>query len=127
MQTIKQITLLVRDQEEALEFYLDKLDFVLLEDELLASGKRRVVVAPSSGGCSLVLARATGPEQESRIGNQTGGRVFIYLHTDNIQHDYEKLLRAGVKILRAPTKADFGIALVFEDLYGNQWDLVQPL
>lgn len=126
MQVIKQITLLVRNHDEALHFYTDKLGFRLLEDEVMPSGKRRIVIAPDGGGCELVLAGATNPDQESRIGNQTGGRVICYLHTDDLNRDFQKLKNAGVKIVRTPTVADFGTALVFEDLYGNQWDMVQP-
>lgn len=125
MQAIKQVTLLVHDQQEAMAFYSGKLGFHILEDLIQESGKRRIVISPSGGGCSLVLALATTPEQQSRVGDQCGGRVFLYLHTDDIHADFEKLKAAGVKITRTPTEADFGTALVFEDLYGNRWDLVQ--
>lgn len=126
MQAIKQVALLVHDQDEALAFYIGKLGFHVLEDLLQESGKRRIVITPSGGGCSLVLALATTAEQQLRVGDQSGGRVFLYLHTDDIHSDFEKLKSAGVKITRTPTEADFGTALVFEDLYGNRWDLVQP-
>jgi catechol 2,3-dioxygenase-like lactoylglutathione lyase family enzyme len=126
MLTLSQITLLVRDYDEALGFYVGKLGFELLEDSPQDTGKRRVVVAPPGSSASLVLAKATTPEQQARIGDQSGGRVFLYLHTDDIGRDFRMLTENGVTILRAPTEADFGTALVFEDLYGNKWDLVQP-
>lgn len=126
MQTIAQLTLLVRDYDEAIDFYVKKLGFEKREDSPQGDGKRRIVVAPSGSGCALVLSKATTAEQLQRIGSQSGERVFLYLHTDNIQGDFEKLLQMGVRILREPTTADFGTALVFEDLYGNKWDLVQP-
>lgn len=126
MLTLIQITLLVRDYDEALGFYVGKLGFELLEDSPQDNGKRRVVVAPAGSSASLVLAKATTPEQHARIGNQTGGRVFLYLHTDDIARDHRLLTDNEVTILREPTQADFGTALVFEDLYGNKWDLVQP-
>jgi predicted enzyme related to lactoylglutathione lyase len=127
MQTIAQLTLLVRDYDEALDFYVNKLGFEKREDSPLGEGKRRVVVAPAASGCALVLAKATTGEQQARIGSQCGERVFLYLHTDDIHRDLENLRQHGISILREPTKAEFGTALVFEDLYGNKWDLVQPV
>lgn len=126
MQTIAQLTLLVREYDEALDFYVNKLGFEKREDSPQGEGKRRIVVAPSGSGCALVLAKATTAEQLQRIGSQSGERVFLYLHTDDIHRDFEKLLQQGIRILREPTTADFGTALVFADLYGNKWDLVQP-
>lgn len=126
MQTIAQLTLLVHDYDDALDFYVNRLGFEKHEDSPQGEGKRRVVVAPVGGGCALVLARASTEEQLQRIGSQSGERVFLYLHTDDIRRDHEKLIREGIRVLREPTVADFGIALVFEDLYGNKWDLVQP-
>ena len=126
MQTIAQLTLLVREYDEAVDFYVNKLGFEKREDSPQGDGKRRIVVAPSGSGCALVLAKATTAEQMGRVGAQSGERVFLYLHTDDIHRDFEKLRQNGVSILREPTTADFGIALVFEDVYGNKWDLVQP-
>ena len=127
-QSIAQIALVVRDYDEAIAFYVGTLGFILIEDTAIeVQAKRWVVVAPlGSDGCKLLLARAIGPEQESRIGNQTGGRVFLFLHTDDLWRDYHAYKSRGVVFVREPAEADFGIAAVFEDLYGNKWDLVQP-
>ena len=126
-QSIAQIALVVRDYDEAIAFYVDTLRFALIEDTVIeAQAKRWVVVAPPGvGGCMLLLARAANPEQESRIGNQTGGRVFLFLHTDDLWRDYHAYKGRGVAFVREPAEADFGIAAVFEDLYGNKWDLIQ--
>jgi len=127
MQRLGQITLLVKDYDEAIEFYTKVLAFRLIEDTKRSETKRWVVVAPPHNDtCHMLLAKAVGEEQESRIGNQTGGRVFLFLYTDNIDRDYGSLLLYGVKIKRAPTVADFGKAMVFEDLYGNLIDLIEP-
>lgn len=126
MQTIALLTLLVRDYEEAIAFYVGLLGFEKMEDTPQGNGKRRVVVAPAGSRCGLVLAKATTDDQVSRIGRQCGDRVFLYLHTDDIVRDFEQLRNKGVVIVREPVTADFGMALVFEDLYGNKWDLVQP-
>ncbi|MFM9056071.1 MAG: VOC family protein [Bacteroidota bacterium] len=123
---IKHITLLVRDYDEALAFYCGQLGFVLLEDTPQEEQKRRVLVAPRGSECSLLLARASTAEQQSLIGKQCGGRVFLYLHTDDLDRDLQRLQQHGVRIVREPLSADFGRALVFEDLYGNRWDLVEP-
>src|SRR5579859_7655133 len=122
---IAQLSLLVRDYDEAIAFYLEKLGFVLIEDTPLSETKRWVVVAPSADatGCRLLLAKAVGAEQESRIGDQTGGRVFLFLHTDDIGRDHARLLAQGVRIVREPTRQPYGTVLVFADLYGNLWDL----
>jgi catechol 2,3-dioxygenase-like lactoylglutathione lyase family enzyme len=121
-----QITLLVRDYDEAIDFYTKTLDFKLLEDTKLTDTKRWVVVAPPGGtGGQLLLAKATGEAQINRIGDQTGGRVFLFMHTDNLQEDLVRLKKHGVKIVRGPVKEPFGDVLVFEDLYGNLWDLIE--
>jgi len=127
-QSIAQLSLLVNDYDEAIEFYTRKLNFILVEDTPLSETKRWVVVKPmGTNGCSLLLARAANEEQKSRIGNQTGGRVFLFLHTDNIQRDFENLVKQNIKIHRGPLTEPYGKVLVFEDLYGNLWDLIEPL
>jgi catechol 2,3-dioxygenase-like lactoylglutathione lyase family enzyme len=126
-QQLAQIALVVREYDEAIRFYCDILRFTLLEDTRLSETKRWVRVAPpGSDGCGLLLARAVGPEQESRIGNQTGGRVFLFLHTDDLDRDYRNLVDKGVRIVREPSLEAFGKVAVFADLYGNLWDLIQP-
>ncbi|MBK9012708.1 MAG: VOC family protein [Saprospiraceae bacterium] len=126
-QRIAHIALLVKDYDEAIEFYTKKLQFNLVEDTQLSETKRWVMVAPSGlSACSLLLAKAVGEEQNSRIGNQTGGRVFLFLHTDNFQRDYQNLLDEGIKIVRPPSLENYGTVAVFEDLYGNLWDLIEP-
>jgi catechol 2,3-dioxygenase-like lactoylglutathione lyase family enzyme len=124
---IVHIALVVRDYDEAIQFYTDKLGFVLLEDSYQAEqDKRWVVVAPpDSRGASLLLAKASKEEQEPFIGNQAGGRVFLFLRTDDFWRDYENLRRKGVDFHREPKVADYGTVAVFKDLYGNLWDLVQ--
>lgn len=126
-QTLFQIALVVEDYDAAIQFYTQKLDFELIEDTPLSPVKRWVVVAPrGSQGCRLLLAKAVGDEQQLRIGNQTGGRVFLFMHTDNLERDYQRLLEQGVQIIREPSVEDFGKVLVFADLYGNLWDLIEP-
>jgi catechol 2,3-dioxygenase-like lactoylglutathione lyase family enzyme len=124
------ITLVVRDYDEAIAFFVDTLGFELIEDTPLGEGKRWVRVrAPGSGamgGASLLLARAATPEQQARVGNQTGGRVFLFLETDDCRRDYERWRAQGVRFTGAPRKEAYGTVVVFEDLYGNRWDLVQP-
>jgi catechol 2,3-dioxygenase-like lactoylglutathione lyase family enzyme len=125
-QTIGAISLLVRDYDEAISFYIGKLGFILIEDSDLGGGKRWVMVAPpGSGGTRLLLAKAVTTEQESRIGNQTGGRVFLFLHTGNFQRDYEAMKANGVQFLEEPRHESYGTVVVFEDLYGNKWDLLE--
>lgn len=127
-QTLGLISLVVRDYDEALAFYVGKLGFRQVEDTALPeSGKRWVVVAPrGGGGCQLLLARATTPEQMDRIGNQTGGRVFLFLYTDDLDRDHAAYLAAGVVFVRPPQTLPYGRVAVFKDLYGNLWDLLQP-
>lgn len=126
-QSIAHIALLVKDYDEAINFYTKKLRFSLVEDTYQPEqDKRWVVVAPpGTTGSTLLLARASSPEQEAFIGNQSGGRVFLFLSTDDFQRDYEDIVSQGIKIVREPQTADYGTVAVFEDLYGNLWDLVE--
>jgi catechol 2,3-dioxygenase-like lactoylglutathione lyase family enzyme len=125
-QTIGSLALLVRDYDEAIAFFTERLRFELIEDTPVGGDKRWVVVAPPGiGGTALLLARAATPEQESRIGNQTGGRVFLFLHTDNFWRDYHDMRSRGVAFAEEPRQETFGTVAVFRDLYGNKWDLVQ--
>lgn len=126
-QRIASLALVVNEYDEAIEFYTRKLHFTLLEDTVLSATKRWVRVAPpGSSGCELLLAKAANDEQKSRVGNQTGGRVFLFLHTDNLERDYQNLLDQQVRIVRPPTTEAWGRVAVFEDLYGNLWDLIEP-
>ena len=126
MQALVHIALVVRDYDEAIEFYTRKLHFTLLEDTYQPEqDKRWVVVAPpGSNGTAILLARASKPEQEPFIGHQCG-RVFLFLGTDDFQRDYQDLLNQGVEFVRPPKEADYGTVAVFRDLYGNLWDLVE--
>ncbi len=126
-QFIARIALVVRDYDEAIDFYTRKLGFELLEDTALTETKRWVIVSPSGKkGCALLLARAVGADQEKTIGNQTGGRVFLFLYTDHFNRDYERLTKNGVRFVRPPVRETYGTVAVFEDLYGNLWDLIEP-
>jgi catechol 2,3-dioxygenase-like lactoylglutathione lyase family enzyme len=127
-QNILHIALVVRDYDEAIAFFCQKLHFKLIEDTYQPEqDKRWVLVAPpGSDGAQLLLARAATPEQEACIGRQTGGRVFLFLRTDDFWRDYQDMLAAGIKFVRPPKKASYGTAAVFEDLYGNLWDLIGP-
>ena len=122
---IVHIALLVSDYDEAIEFYTKKLGFALIEDTALSETKRWVLVQPKGGGCSLLLARGVGDEQRSRVGNQTGGRVFLFLETDDFQRDYEGMLSNGVRFTSEPRTEIYGTVAVFEDIYGNLWDLIE--
>jgi len=126
-QTLGLVSLVVRDYEEALGFFVGKLGFTVVEDRRVPEqAKRWVVVAPpGTGGAHLLLGRASSPEQESRIGNQTGGRVFLFLYTDDFWRDYETYKSKGIVFVREPQDQPYGTVAVFEDLYGNLWDLVQ--
>ena len=126
-QSIVHVAIVVKDYDEALAFYVNKLNFVLIEDTYQPEqDKRWVVVAPpGSTGTTLLLARASKPEQEPFIGNQSGGRVFLFLNTDDFWRDYHRMVAEGIKFVREPKKADYGMVAVFEDLYGNLWDLLQ--
>jgi catechol 2,3-dioxygenase-like lactoylglutathione lyase family enzyme len=125
-QSIAHIALVVDDYDEAIKFYTEKLDFTLVEDTPQSETKRWVLVAPrGSEECCLLLAKGVGDEQRSRIGNQTGGRVFLFLKTDDFRRDYENLRQKGVTFVREPKTEDYGTVAVFADLYGNLWDLVE--
>jgi catechol 2,3-dioxygenase-like lactoylglutathione lyase family enzyme len=126
-QFIAHIALVVRNYDEAIAFYTQKLGFRLVEDTVLSEKKRWVLVCPPGAGeTCLLLAKADDLTQKSRIGNQTGGRVFLFLYTDNFERDYQNYIQKGVKFIRPPQKESYGTVAVFEDLYGNQWDLLEP-
>jgi catechol 2,3-dioxygenase-like lactoylglutathione lyase family enzyme len=126
-QSITQLTFVVRDYGEALEFFTQKLGFHLLQDTPLPGNKRWLLVAPpDSRSAALLLAEADTPEQSLAIGNQTGGRVFLFLHTDDFWRDYKAYQSRGVRFLESPRQETYGTVAVFEDLYGNKWDLLQP-
>lgn len=126
-QRIVHLALVVDDYDDAIQFYTEKLNFVLLEDTVLSETKRWVRVAPAgAGGCALLLAKADGDEQRSRVGNQTGGRVFLFMHTDDFWRDYRSMVANGVHFVRQPSEEAYGTVAVFEDLYGNLWDLIEP-
>ena len=123
---IAHVAIVVRDYDEAIDFYTRALDFKLIEDTPLGGGKRWVVVAPMNGAStSLLLAKAANPEQSSRIGNQTGGRVFLFLHTDDFARDHRAMSARGVRFVEGPRHEAYGTVAVFEDLYGNRWDLIE--
>jgi catechol 2,3-dioxygenase-like lactoylglutathione lyase family enzyme len=125
-QQIAHIALVVNDYDEAIEFYTQQLGFTLIEDTLLSESKRWVLVAPKGAGeCCLLLAKGVGDEQRSRIGNQTGGRVFLFLRTDDFWRDYHSYVSKGISFTRPPKEETYGTVAVFEDLYGNLWDLIQ--
>ncbi|HYK45777.1 MAG TPA: VOC family protein [Parafilimonas sp.] len=126
-QNIAHVAIVVNDYDEAIDFYTKKLNFMLVEDTRLSESKRWVIVAPQgSEGCSILLAQAATEQQRTRIGNQTGGRVFLFLHTDSFERDYQQLLNNRVRIVREPSNEIYGRVAVFADLYGNLWDLIQP-
>ena len=126
METISQITLVVNDYDEAITFYTKKLNFKLIEDTQLTPSKRWVIIKPpGTGGCSLLLAKANNEIQKNSVGNQTGGRVFLFLYTDNFQNYFDNLERNNVKIIRPPSKEAYATVAVFADLYGNLIDLIE--
>lgn len=126
-QHLANVAIVVKDYDEAIQFYTEKLGFDLIEDTVLSEIKRWVLVAPKgSEGCRLLLARAANEEQQSRVGNQTGGRVFLFLHTDDFWRDYNAYTAKGIKFVRQPAKEAYGTVAVFEDLHGNLWDLIGP-
>jgi catechol 2,3-dioxygenase-like lactoylglutathione lyase family enzyme len=125
-QEITAVALVVRDYDEALAFFTGCLRFTVVEDTPLAGGKRWVVVRPPGGGPALLLARAANPEQAARVGDQTGGRVFLFLRTDDFWRDYRDMQSRGVRFTEGPREEAYGTVAVFLDLYGNRWDLVQP-
>jgi catechol 2,3-dioxygenase-like lactoylglutathione lyase family enzyme len=125
-QDIAHIALVVDDYDEAIQFYTNKLNFILKEDTVLSETKRWVIVIPpGSSGCSLLLAKAANSEQKTRIGNQTGGRVFLFLHTDDLKRDYKRMKEQGISFVREPAYEEWGTVAVFKDLYGNLWDLIE--
>ncbi len=124
-QRLMHIALVVADYDEAIHWYTQKLNFKLIEDTTLSDIKRWVLIQPpGEGSCQLLLAKAATEEQKSRVGNQTGGRVFLFLHTDDFERDHDNLLQKGITIVRGPSEEEYGKVLVFEDLYGNLWDLI---
>ena len=126
-QSLAHVALVVRDYDEAIAFFTEKLDFELIEDLYQPEqDKRWVVVAPpGSRGSSILLARASSSEQEAFIGNQAGGRVFLFLATDDFRRDYERMVARGIRFVLPPSEQPYGVVAVFEDLYGNRWDLIQ--
>lgn len=127
-QKIAGVVIVVRDYEEAIAYYTQVLGFDLMENTEMGNGKRWVVVAPpGTSGTRLLLARAANPEQESRIGNQTGGRVFLFLHTDDFWRDYHAYRSRGVQFEEEPRHEPYGTVAVFADLYGNRWDFIGPV
>ena len=127
-QRLAHIAIVVNDYDEAINFYTEKLHFDLIEDTRLSETKRWVLVRPKGGdSCCLLLAKAANEEQLSRVGNQTGGRVFLFLHTDNFKRDFQNLLDNEIEIVRQPSKEEYGTVAVFKDLYGNLWDMIEPV
>ncbi|CAZ98152.1 VOC family protein [Zobellia galactanivorans] len=125
-QAIAQVTLVVQNYDKAIEFYTKKLGFNLVDDIALEGGKRWVTVSPPSlSGLSLLLAEATNEEQRKAVGNQSGGRVFLFLHTDNFWRDYKRMKEQGVTFNEDPREEPYGTVVVFKDLYGNLWDLIE--
>ena len=124
MKKLAHIALVVDDYDKAIAYYTNVLGFQLIQDEVLSESKRWVLVSPGDGSCQLLLARAVGQFQEQAIGNQSGGRVFLFLHTDTFLQDYERLLSHQVEIVRQPEEMPYGQVLVFRDMYGNLWDLI---
>src|SRR5262245_22080835 len=126
-QSIAAVTLLVRDYDEAVAWFTSVLGFTLAEDAPLPDGKRWILIAPpGTRGPHLLLAKAASPEQSARIGDQAGGRVFLFLHTDDFRRDHAAMLSRGARFLEAPRTEPYGTVAVFEDLYGNRWDLLEP-
>lgn len=126
-QSIAHITILVDDYDKAIQFYTEKLHFKLVEDSLISKDKRWVLVKPEGkGDCCLLLAKAFDENQQNHVGNQTGGRVFLFLYTDDIERDYKNLLSHNIIIEREPRVEPYGKVVVFQDIFGNLWDLIQP-
>ncbi|MBF2708850.1 VOC family protein [Flavobacterium soyangense] len=124
---LKHIAIVVKDYDEAILYYTQKLNFVIIEDTKISEEKRWIIIAPSnSSECSFLLAKAVNEDQENSIGNQTGGRVFLFLNTNNFTKEYQNLISNNVKIIREPKNEVYGKVAVFEDLYGNLWDLIEP-
>jgi catechol 2,3-dioxygenase-like lactoylglutathione lyase family enzyme len=126
-QRIALISLLVDDYDKAITYYTQKLSFELVEDTVMSETKRWVVVAPQGGNsCHMLLAKAANPEQVNHIGNQTGGRVFLFLHTDDFWRDYRQMSENGIQFIEKPREEVYGTVVVFKDIYGNLWDFVEP-
>jgi len=125
-QRLSQIALLVRDYDEAIAYYVGKLGFTLIEDTVLDAAKRWVTVAPKGGETRLLLAKAVGERQLAAVGDQSGGRVFLFLQTDDFARDYAAYVERGVTFVREPIEEPYGTVAVLEDIYGNQWDLIEP-
>lgn len=127
IRSLAHVALLIDDYDKAIEYYRHTLNFTLQEDTVISDTKRWVLVSPgANGGCSILLAKATDEEQKSRIGNQTGGRVFLFLYSDNLQRDYQTLLDNKVRIINPPRTEPYGSVFVFKDIYGNLWDMIEP-
>ncbi len=126
-QKLAMVAIVVDDYDKAIAFYTERMNFQLVEDTVMTATKRWIVVQPQgTDGCRLLLARAANEEQQRRIGNQTGGRVFLFLHTDDFDRDYAQYISNGLKVVREPADEMYGRVAVFEDIYGNLWDLIQP-
>lgn len=126
MQNIASVALVVKNYDEAIDFYTNKVGFELVEDTNVGNGKRWVVVAPKhTQGTSLLLAQASTEQQESAVGNQSGGRVFLFLQTDDFHRDFQFMTEQGVRFEEKPREEEYGIVAVFSDLYGNKWDLIE--
>ena len=126
-QNLALIAIVVSNYDEAITFYTEKLNFTLVEDTVMSETKRWVVVAPpGSTGCNILLAKAANYEQQSRVGNQTGGRVFLFLHTDDFWNEYNAMKANGIVFVREAVEETWGTVAVFQDLYGNLWDFIQP-
>ena len=126
-QQIAHFALVVADYDEAIQFYTQKLNFSIVEDTVLSETKRWVIISPpGSTGCNLLLAKAANEEQSSRVGNQTGGRVFLFLHTDDFWRDHKSMKEKGIEFVREAVEEEWGTVAVFKDLYGNLWDFIEP-
>ena len=126
-QYIAHCVLVVKDYDEAITFYTEKLNFTLVEDTILSETKRWVLIAPKGAQeCCISLAKAANEEQQNRVGNQTGGRVFLFLYTDDFWRDYHDMIGKGIRFISLPKEEQYGIVAVFGDLYGNLWDLIEP-
>ena len=127
MKRLAHLAIVVDDYDRAIQYYTTVLGFRLVQDEALSETKRWVLVSPGEGSCQLLLAKAATEVQQQAIGNQSGGRVFLFLHTDDLDADHQRLLDHNVEIVRGPVQEVYGKVLVFKDLYGNLWDLIQPV